>query len=161
MKKSRLCPVVVVGSKNSGKTAYLEILIRNARSKGLRVAGFLSRGRWQESEKPHYFLVDLNNDQNYLLASETPDSSRPFFYGRYYFNPDIFKVGNRILKESSTADMLVLDEFGPLERTGKGFRSGFNHAMQHFQGIFVLSVRPSLLSFVIKQFSEVRKNLWQ
>jgi nucleoside-triphosphatase THEP1 len=159
MKKSRLCPVVVVGSKNSGKTAFLEVLVRNARKRGLRVAGFLSQGQWREGEKPDYFLVDLDRAHNYLLASETPHPSRPFFYGRYYFNPEIFEVGNRILKESSSADMLVLDEFGPLERTGKGFRSGFNYTLRHFQGILVLAVRPSLLFFVLKQFSKVRGDL--
>jgi nucleoside-triphosphatase THEP1 len=158
-KSSRLYPVVVVGSKNSGKTAFLEMLVRKARNRGLHVAGFLSRGQWREGEKPHYFLLDLNSDNNYLLASETPHPSRPFFYGRYYFNPEIFEIGNRILKESTSADMLVLDEFGPLERTGKGFSSGFNHALRHFKGILVLAVRPSLLPFVLKQFSKVPGNL--
>ncbi len=159
MIKHRLSPVLVVGHKNSGKTAYLEILAQKARGKGLQVAGFLSRGQWQDNEKPVYHLADLGNNRQYLLASETPHASRPFFYGRYYFSPRVFDIGNRILRECSVADVVVLDEFGPLERAGKGFREGFDHILNNFQGVFLLAVRPSLVPFVMKQLSEFRQDL--
>ncbi|MBN2366235.1 MAG: molybdopterin-guanine dinucleotide biosynthesis protein B, partial [Calditrichaeota bacterium] len=96
--------------------------------------------------KKEYFLEDLNSGKQYLLASKTPHPSRTIRYGSYYFDPEIFELGNQLLLDNLNNDLLVLDEFGPLELRGQGFRPAVDLILRAYRGIFLLAVRPSLFS---------------
>lgn len=143
---AKISPVLIVGSKNTGKTTFLEQLIQRARKLDLVIGGFLSRGKVSITGGKEYFLEDIRTGQQYLLAAETPAPSRIITYGKYYFDPTIFQMGNDLLLKNLHAHLLVLDEFGPLELSGQGFRNAFNEILVSFRGIFLIAVRPSLLS---------------
>lgn len=138
--------VLVIGKKNAGKTAYLEQLIERATAKGLKVGGFLSRGGSADQKKSRYFLEDIKTGRQWLLASDVPSAERSLVYDRFHFDPGVFKVGDRLLKNNIDADILVLDEYGPLERMGQGFRSAFDLLLHTYRGILLIAVRPALLN---------------
>ena len=145
-RKNQLSIVMVVGSKNSGKTTFLEYLLNRARSMNLSIGGFLSRGSIVNHQKRDYFLEDLTSGEQHLLASTTPHPSRKIQYGSYYFDPVVFKLGQQLLLRKIDSDLLVMDEFGPLELRGEGFREAFNLILKDYHGIFLVAVRPSLQS---------------
>ena len=149
--------VTVVGAKNSGKTTFLEFLLNRARNMNLSIGGFLSRGNIVNHQKREYFLEDLTSGERHLLASTTPHPSRKIRYGSYYFNPDVFKLGQRLLLRNMDSDLLVMDEFGPLELRGEGFRESFNLVLKEYHGIFLVAVRPSLLSDIKSIFKSGKR----
>lgn len=149
--KHYLFPVLIVGSKNSGKTTFLNYLIRRAKQRKIQVAGFLSRGRLLlDGRKHQYFLEDISSGKNYLLATQAPDRPESIPYGGYFFDPEVFKLGNELLLNHLNVDLLVLDEFGPLELQGQGFRRAFDIILREYSGIFLITVRSSLLPEVKK-----------
>jgi len=140
--------VLVVGSKSSGKTAYLRLVIRRARQHGLKVGGILSPGELQGGTKQEYFVEDVRTGQKTRLAWLSNEESSPIQVGSYSFNPRAFEMANRILRESQDADVVVLDEYGPLEKSGGGFRPALEYLLQNYSGILFIALRPSLLHHI-------------
>ncbi len=149
-------PVPVVGTKNAGKTTFLEYLISRARKRHLAVAGFLSRGEVRDGHKRAYFLEDINTGERQLLAMDARWPEAFIQYGSYYFNPKVFKRGNQLLLNNMNMDVLVLDEFGPLELRGEGFRWAFDRILQEYRGIFMIAVRPSILTELLNILKSCR-----
>ncbi|MEJ2634717.1 MAG: nucleoside-triphosphatase [Calditrichia bacterium] len=140
-----LSPVLIVGRKNSGKTAYLEYLIRKMKEMNLSVGGILSVGEPAGGDKETYFLKNIDTGEKFLLASKIRDSSRSLKYGDYYFNPDSFARGSRIMKGCLSADAIILDEYGPVEQMGKGFSEALEFLLRHYRGFLFIAVRPVVL----------------
>ena len=140
--------VLVIGPKDSGKTSYLKILAERAIHRGLTVGGFLSVNHTNPPDKKKYFLQFLKTGQEKLLASTTCTSRQAIHYGEYFFDPKIFELGNRILKSSIQSNLIILDEFGPLEQQQTGFYSGFNFLLKHYKGILIIALRPALQSYL-------------
>jgi nucleoside-triphosphatase len=154
--ENRVSIALVVGSKNSGKTTYLEHLLRKGKQKNLRTGGFLSRGNFTGTQKKKYFLQDIRSGTQYLLASTTPHPSRTISYGEYYFDQKIFELGNQLLEAQMDGDLIILDEFGPLELRGQGFRRAFDILLQHYTGIILIAVRASLLPEILKLLKPIK-----
>ena len=153
MKTNQVSIILVVGLKNSGKTAFLEHLLKRAKNLGFLIGGFLSRGNIADNHKKEYFLEDLQTGSRHLLAATTTHASRKIRYGSYHFNPKAFELGNQLLLQNFHSDLLVLDEFGPLELQGKGFRPAFDVIIEKYPGIFLIAVRPSVLPEIQKILS--------
>jgi nucleoside-triphosphatase THEP1 len=141
VKARRLKIILVVGAKDSGKTTYLEHLVKRAEIRGLSVTGFLSKG---DLNKETYYLENLKTNEKLVLASKISWKASTIKRGDYYFSPDTIHDGNQLLKDSRGADLIVLDEFGPLEYNGQGFREGFDFLLKGYSGIFCIAMRPSI-----------------
>ena len=151
MRAGRPKIILVVGAKDSGKTTYLELLVKRAELKGLTVTGFLSRG---DLNKENYYLENLNTNEKLVLASKISGLSSTIKRGEYYFSPDTLHYGNQLLKKGLRADLIVLDEFGPLECDGQGFREGFDFLLE---GIF----RDILHCYASQYLPEAKERSWK
>ncbi len=136
---------LVVGGKNAGKTSYLQRLSQRARENGLQVGGILSLARLRRGKKERYFLFDLRSGQQRLLAWRNSDPEQTIRIGSYAFDPATLQLGKQILRNCLDCDLILLDEYGPLEEQGGGFRSALEFLLAHYPGILGVSVRPSLL----------------
>lgn len=140
--------ILVIGPKNSGKTSYLRTIQDRAHHRGLTVGGFLSVSPGNMLNKKNYLLHAIQTGQEELLASTTPRFGQAIQYCEYYFNPKIFDLGNQILMNSIQSNMIILDEFGPLEKQQTGFYPGFNFLLKHYKGILIIALRPRLQSYL-------------
>jgi len=140
--------ILVIGPKDSGKTSYLKIIAERAIRRGWIVGGFISANHNSTIDKKNYFLQVIQTGQEKLLASTTSTFSQAIQYGEYSFDPKIFELGNRILKSSIHCDLIILDEFGPLEQQQTGFYSGFNFLVNHYKGILMIALRPALQPYL-------------
>ena len=145
MVNSNCKPILIVGAKNSGKTKYLKYIIEKLNTYDLKVGGFLCTSEPDNFTKDHYYLYNLRGKTKLLFATKK-DSKWPIRYGEYFFSPDAFKYGNQIIKSNLHADVIIFDEYGPLEKKGEGFSESFNYLLNNYQGILFIAVRPSLLS---------------
>jgi nucleoside-triphosphatase THEP1 len=145
---------VVSGPRNSGKTAYLRFLASRAGEQGLRVDGWLSVAE-TGGRKERYFLEALASGQRRLVAAREPIFRHSLRAGAYHFDPDAFREAREIVQRAAAADLLVIDEFGPLETAGGGFSEILRSLLATYRGILVISVRssllPSLLAFIHAQ----------
>ncbi len=143
-----LKPVLICGDKNAGKTAYLKFLAGRLNARGLTVGGILSEGVNENGRKIRYDAVDLRRGARWPLASLTADFPAALRYGPFYFDRQVFRRGNRILRDSLGSDAIILDEFGPLEKEGRGFREGLDFLLQNYRGFLFIAVRPGLLNYL-------------
>jgi nucleoside-triphosphatase THEP1 len=100
------------------------------------------------NDKNNYLLHTIQTGKEELLASTTSHFQSAIQYGEYYFDPKIFELGNQILMSSVQKNIIILDEFGPLEIRKTGFYSGFNFLVKHYKGILIIALRPGLQSYL-------------
>lgn len=135
--------VLVVGPRSSGKTGYVRAVAERARAAGLGVAGFASVGEWEDGTKARFHLEDLaDSGRRLLLASVHPDPGLDLRTGRYHLSSAAFEEADRLLRTALDADVVCMDEIGPLELRGGGFRPGLEFMLANHQGILVLTCRP-------------------
>ena len=69
----------------------------------------------------------------------------PLKAGHFCFNPEVFTWANAGLESSLDANLIIIDEYGPLERDGKGFYPAIVCLKKRFNGMLLISVRPGLV----------------
>jgi len=145
-----LTPVLIVGGRNSGKTTYARTLAERARRAGWAIAGFLSEAEWEGDVKARYFLRDLADPATRtLLAAREPLPGLDSRVGRHFLSRTALAAAYASLRRSLAADLICIDEFGPLELRGGGFRPAFHFLLQHYRGILLITVRPALQAAVL------------
>jgi len=79
-----------------------------------------------------------------------------FRFRRFFFSQRALDFGNSLLKEAAgKAEVIVVDEVGPLELSGRGFAPGLKICRE--SGAFlILTVRPHLLS-PVKRWLDLKK----
>jgi nucleoside-triphosphatase THEP1 len=149
MRNSGCQPVLVVGSKNSGKTTYMQYLTDRAIKSGLTVGGFLCVAEDSSSRKEKYSLLDTRTGQKKIFATKKFSTDMTIQYGKYYFHPEAIQFGHNIIQSSLDRDIIMLDEYGPLEKQGKGFRQSLEYLLEKYNHLIVIAVRPILLPHLL------------
>lgn len=146
MEGRSLRPVLVVGGRSAGKTAYARTLLDRARRAGLRVAGFYSEAEHEGRTKARYHLCDAADPtRRSLLASTRPIGPGDQRVGRFHLSAAAIAAANAGLVASLGADLVCIDEVGPLELEGGGFAPALRHLRERYRGILVLTARPSVV----------------
>ncbi len=137
--------ILITGEVNSGKTSFLMELSGKLQSiPGLDTGGFIARGIFRENEKKGFKLVDIKTNQSCLICTTEPIEGWEKVR-KFYFNPEAFAFGEHLLIESAEADVIIIDEFGPLELAGGGWKKSIERILDHPNGYLILTVRKSLL----------------
>jgi len=153
MKMERIRPqiVLVVGSRNSGKTAYLHLLKNRIQEQEECVGGVVSEAELRDGEKWRYWLRDIRTGKRLLLATRYDSSPGKLQVGRFRFEPETFRWAEGVFRQSLDCDVLFLDEYGPLEARGEGFRHVLEFLLKNYRGILVITLRPSLFEHLINE----------
>ena len=111
--------VMLTGELGSGKSALCRKLSKKLIAEGYQVGGIITEStkRGQEST---LHLHDLNNDTHAVLARTNGNFKGPK-HGAYTYSEEGIFLGIKAIGRGLTADLLILDEIGPLEIKGKGF----------------------------------------
>jgi nucleoside-triphosphatase THEP1 len=113
---------LVTGKVQSGKSTFVKNLIRSGKNKDLDIVGFVADGTFKNGKRDSFILKDIETGRRIPLAgrNERDGWSR---HRDFYFNPEAFKAGEEMLSGGLErgAELLVLDELGPVELMGKGW----------------------------------------
>ena len=144
--------ILWIGSKHSGKTTTAMKLRQRVRSEGFTVAGVLCPSVYVNNTLTGFDILDAANDERIPLARRKAmknDKSAEMI-GPFAFSKEGLEFGYNILQSPKThrAHLIFLDEFGPLELKGKGWRRAFENLLGYAQGILLLVVREYLLEQV-------------
>ena len=153
---SRLGPAPVIlltGAKGQGKSSLCAEVARLAGQRGLRVAGVLSIGHWDNGTRSGYQVRDLFTGETRWLARRSQQGGQ-LRYGQFSFEPEGFELGRRALAAGAVrgAELLIVDEVGPLELRGLGWARELDWLHQQRPCPMIWVVRPSLLEPVQRRW---------
>ena len=144
------CKIILwVGPKHSGKTTAAEKLVEKARAEGFNVAGILAPSIYHNGKIAGFEIIDLQNQKRMLLTRRKKDNE-PFS-----FTTEGLKFGRAALGKNKTkqADLIIVDEFGPLELTGKGWRKCVDSLIKSVNALILLVVREESAEEVSRLYS--------
>jgi len=146
--------ILWTGPKHCGKTTSATKLAQIARAEGFNVAGLLAPPLYRNSKLLGFDVLDLQNQTRAPLARRKISQSKA---GPFTFIADGLKLGNTVLSEETTksADLVIVDEFGPLELKGRGWRKNVDSLLASSDAVILLVVRRELADTVRQLYADV------
>jgi nucleoside-triphosphatase THEP1 len=120
--------LVLTGPVHSGKTTFLKGAAAFWDQAGFSVGGFLNEARLDAGRVTGYDLFDLRERASFpfLRTGGEPDRQR---VGGFSLAPGGLERAESILTRDLGADILVVDEVGPLELQGHGLWPALSAAL--------------------------------
>jgi nucleoside-triphosphatase THEP1 len=144
--------VLWTGQKHSGKTTSAVSLVNTARKEGFNVAGLLALSVYRDGELLGFDVIDLRNETRVPLARRKAEAGK---IGKFEFLQSGLKLGNAALSDEATksADLIVIDEFGPLELNSHGWRKSVDSLTPSSNALILLVVRQELAESVRRLYA--------
>jgi len=135
--------LVLTGPVHGGKTTYLGQACRRWSARGLSCVGFLSPAVTGADGPSGYDLVELPGPSRrpYLRRHGPAGAERT---GPFTFVPAALERARAILRDPRPADLLIIDEVGPLELRGGGLWLALRDAVGRPQRTVLLVVRDTI-----------------
>lgn len=120
----------LTGQPGVGKTSVLLRVIDAMKAKGYDIRGMISREIREQGTRVGFEITDLHTGQKGWLAHIRQPSGPQV--GKYRVNlNDLKNIGvNSILNAIKTADVIVVDEIGPMELFSQAFRDSILQAAE-------------------------------
>jgi nucleoside-triphosphatase THEP1 len=166
---------IITGEINSGKTSELRRRIEEYRRRGMRVGGFITEAVWREGIKQAYYLRRLGTGERILLAERADSADVQASSGAsggvrearkapaeaeenaprtpgFVFHRESFALASEWLREARDADVLCIDELGPVELRGEGHWPVLARILEDRQELVETVVRSELLHEFVRRF---------
>ena len=146
------------GPKHSGKTTAAAHLAAAVTQHGYQVAGLLAPSLYREGHLAGFEALDLRRGARAPLAVRRQE---PGDVGSFHFLEEGQDLGRRALEAVATAgaDLVIVDEFGPLELAGRGWRGAVDTLVQAGGASLLLVVRQELAEAVRHVYANVPARL--
>jgi nucleoside-triphosphatase THEP1 len=150
--------VLWTGQKHSGKTTSAAHLVNVAREEGFKVAGLLAPSLYHDGELLGFDALDLRNETRAPLARRETKSGRT---GQFKFFQNGFELGDDALNAEAAkiADLIIIDEFGPLELNGRGWRKNVDSLIASSNALILLVVRQELAESVRRLYADLSSRM--
>ncbi|MBI3858837.1 MAG: NTPase [Thaumarchaeota archaeon] len=129
---------VVTGPPGVGKSTLVSKVVLRLKSAGVIVGGCVTSERRKKGARIGFELRDLTNGTQGELASlDAPFGPK---VGRYRVNlKDLASIGARGLSDAAArAEVIVIDELGPMELTSPEFRRGVKASLDSGKPVLVV-----------------------
>ncbi|MGB2863405.1 MAG: NTP transferase domain-containing protein [Sedimentisphaerales bacterium] len=145
--------VLWTGEKHCGKTTSVAKLVEIARGEGFNVAGLLAPSLYSDGELLGFDALDLQNETSAPLAKRNTNAGKT---ERFTFLPEGLKLGNAALSATAakSADLVIVDEFGPLELDGRLWRENVDSLLASSSALILLVVRQELADAVRRVYTD-------
>jgi len=146
--------ILWVGPKHSGKTTSAAGLARAAVEHGFSVAGLLAYSVYRNGRLAGFDACDLRTGARAPLAVRGTHGGQ---IGSFRFMEEGVILGNGALGHAATdgADLVIVDEFGPLELASRGWREAVDSLACGGQMLLLLVVREELADAVQGLYAEI------
>jgi nucleoside-triphosphatase THEP1 len=149
---------ILTGPVDSGKTTFLKRVIEELKRQKIKLDGFLSEGL-KDQEKIGYDLLDLGGGKSvpFIRKSGRQDWQR---IGPYFFIPEGLSWAKKIILRSREADVLVVDEIGPLELSGRGLWDVLEKVIFQRVQKFLFVLRREILEDFLKMVGKIEVKIF-
>jgi nucleoside-triphosphatase len=124
--------IFLTGQPGIGKTTAIRLIARDLERRGKRVGGMISSEIRDAGGRVGFQLEDISTHKVGILAhlQEKLRDTRPTV-GKYYVNlHDIEKIGAAAIRNAvNIADVIIIDEIGPMELKSKEFNAAVEFAL--------------------------------
>lgn len=140
--------ILWTGEKHSGKTTSAAKIVEIARNEGFNVAGLLAPSIYSNGQLLGFDAIDLHNDARVPLAKRKTC--------QFTFFTEGVEFGNAALSTTTTksADLVIVDEFGPLELNGQGWRKNVDSLITLSDALILLVVRQELADEIQQTYAD-------
>lgn len=140
--------ILWTGPRHSGKTTAARHLVERLRAEGFAVAGLLAPAVYQGGVLAGFDVLDLSTGRRSALLRRAPPGAATDV-GAFALDERGLRLGEAALGRdwAGKARMVVVDEFGPLELRGGGWRPAVD-AMVGSAAAVLLVVRDGLVGEV-------------
>jgi nucleoside-triphosphatase THEP1 len=147
--------ILWTGPKHSGKTTEAAVLFLRAIKADFNVAGVLALPLYNKDKLAGFEIMDLHSGNCQILARRTEENKA------FSFSLKGLRLGQKVLTKKTTneADLIIVDEFGPLEIAGKGWRKCVDNLLSKSPALLLLVVRKELVKKVeqLYKYLPIRK----
>jgi nucleoside-triphosphatase THEP1 len=135
--------ILWTGRKHSGKTTSTAGLVRIARDEGFDAAGLLAEALYHDGRLIGFDAIDLQTENRAPLARRRNGGGESVPFD---FIAEGVELGRKALCIAATqsADLIVVDEFGPLEMNSQGWRTDVDLLIRTSEALILLVVREEL-----------------
>jgi len=142
--------ILLSGASGSGKTSLCRQVIQAAVKLGISAGGVLSPGHFDAGIKTGINVMDVRTGETRLLASQAnsleSSTGSTLRTPAWQFDQAAADWGDGIIANALPADLLVIDELGPLEwLQNRGWTSAFHVIDSRQYRLCLLVTRPELL----------------
>ncbi len=146
--------ILWAGPKHSGKTTSAARVARAARERGFTVAGLLAYSVYRQGQLSGFDAFDLRAETRAPLAVRGTHGGQ---VGKFHFIDEGMTLGTGALDPAATegADLVIIDEFGPLELASQGWRGAVDSLVDAGRMPILLVVREELAGTVRQLYANV------
>ncbi len=146
--------IIWTGNKHSGKTTTTAKLAQTARGQGFDVAGVLAPSVYRDGVLFGFDVCDLRTNARVVLARRRDSDGQT---GPFVFLSEGLELGRAALSlnVAGSADLVIVDEFGPLELNGDGWRKNVDLLIRSSEALILLVVRQQLVQQVQSLYANV------
>ena len=146
--------ILWTGNRHSGKTTRAAYLAREAYKTGFNVAGLLAPSLYHNSTLIGFDAFDLKNNSRTPLARRNHGETQT---RQFKFIPEGLQFGYLALSEKATksVDLIIVDEFGPLELDGRIWRKNVDSLLSRSNSTILLVVRQELVKTVRRLYKDI------
>jgi nucleoside-triphosphatase THEP1 len=141
--------VILSGPVHSGKTTLVQKSLPRWAARGLPFAGFLSIAVRNERGETEYDFVDVKEGRRLPFLRRAGESAWEKI-GPYHFVPSTLDAARAVLAAADPAEVLIVDEFGPLELAGGGLWPALRRVVSDGSFRIILVVREDILEDAIR-----------
>jgi nucleoside-triphosphatase THEP1 len=150
---------ILTGRKGAGKTTLLAKYVRDIQNKNITVGGILSPAVYQDLSRIGYDVVNIKtNAKTILCRSDSKTASVKI--GDFAFSEEGLLFGNEAIPKSADCNLIVIDEVGPLELSGKGWASSLDLVMNNASFPLLLVVRENILEKIRERWKFIPDLMW-
>ncbi len=122
--------ILITGQPGIGKTTVLLQIVDALKVKGYKIGGMVSREVREDGTRVGFEIVDLKTDQKGWLAHVSqPVGPKISKYCVNLSHLDAIGAGS-ILNAVANADVIVVDEIGPMELFSPAFKEAVSRAVE-------------------------------
>ena len=146
--------ILWTGPRHSGKTTRAEGLVKTALKAGFNVAGLLAPSLYRNGKLIGFDALHIQKQTRKPLNRWDSNEAQTKYFE---FIPEGLKLGYSALSETSTefADLIIVDEFGPLELDGRIWREAVDSLLACSNGLILLVVRQELVRKVHQLYTDI------
>jgi nucleoside-triphosphatase THEP1 len=149
--------ILLIGAVGAGKTTALMNLTRQWRASGRDVRGILAHRVMEEERLIGYDLEVIGEGKRASLARRGGTGLEKI--GPFAFSKAGLALGRRALRESAAAQVVIVDEIGPLELKEGGWAREVVELLRESGAALVLVVREDLSDEVRRWVQPFRQSV--
>lgn len=139
--------ILLSGSSGCGKTTFCLLLAHLAMQQHITVQGIVSPPVVKSGSKIAIDLLPLPSGPSRRLARRRESEITGLYTDDWLFDPVQVAWGDQHLATLQDAQLLIIDELGPLEfLQGRGWQAAFSLIDARAYRLAVVVIRPSLLN---------------